>query len=304
MHVVEIFAGCGGLSAGFRAAGCAHRLLVEWNERCCDTLRRNGFQPVRCEDARTVDFRTLGHVDMLIGSPPCQPFSIGGHMRGEEDERNGWDVALRATRELRPKAICFENVSTMLSERFRSYVSFLTEEFSRLGYATTFHNVDCADYGVPQRRKRCFCIAFREDVCSEAFKFPEPQARVTVRQALANMPELGTNRHELHAVTPRKYKGHTGSVLDKPSKTIVTAKNGCGGGSNTITLDDGTFRRYTVREAARIMTFDDAYQFDPTWSRAFTELGNAVPPRVARLIAEAMCAAIAASSARPSTDHA
>lgn len=287
MKIVDIFAGCGGFSSGFRSAGFGHSRLVEWESRCCETLERNSFENIVCDDIKNVDFRNLrGKVDILIGSPPCQPFSIGGRLQGAEDERNGWDEAVRATSEIRPKAICFENVSSMLTEKFRPYVQKLERKFKRLGYSITFYNINCADYGVPQFRKRCFCIAFHKDLGNVTFTFPNPQPHITVRGALTEMPNIGSNRHDLHRTIPRQYKGHTGSVLDKPSKTIVCAKNGCGGGMNCITLDDGTFRRYTIREAARIMTFPDTYQFHPTWSRAFSEIGNAVPPNVALQIAE------------------
>ena len=291
MFVVELCAGVGGMAVGFKKAGFKHKLLVEVDEDCCDVLKQNGFDNVLCADIRHVSFRSLrDKIHVLCGGVPCQPFSICGDKYGEHDERNLWDDAVRATLEIRPKCICFENVSHFLSKKFHPYVTHLTRRFSRAGYHVEWYVFDCADFGIPQHRKRCLCIGFRKDL-ELNFTFPKPSAElVTVREALQSLgPPNGRNRHEERThVQPKQYTGHSGSVLDKPSKTLTTAPRGLGGGQNCFVDTKGRYRHYTIREAARLMTFSDRYQFSKVWSRAMSQIGNSVPPAFAYQIAKAI----------------
>ena len=97
------------------------------------------------------------------------------------------------------------------------------------------------------------------------------------------MQELGLpadSREDRHREqgSAREYEGHLASVMDKPSKTLRAGCNGPGGGSNTVLLHDGTVRYFTIREMARLQSFPDSYLFDPVWSHAVKEIGNACPP--------------------------
>lgn len=121
---------------------------------------------------------------------------------------------------------------------------------------------------------------------------------VTVRDALRGLPDpAGAKRthHSNHAFYPgaRSYPGHTGSVLDQPAKTLKAGDHGVPGGENMIVLDDGTVRYLTVREAARVQTFPDSWQFRGTWIQAMRQLGNAVPVKLAHALSESALRAIA-----------
>ncbi len=116
---VELFAGAGGLALGTAEAGLSHKVVIEWDDNACRTLRRNhenGVKHVRDwkivqGDVRAYDFRQhRGDVSFVSGGPPCQPFSIGGKHRGKDDSRNMFTQAVRAVREIRPLAFMFENV--------------------------------------------------------------------------------------------------------------------------------------------------------------------------------------------------
>ena len=290
MNVVELFAGAGGMAVGFRKAGYKHKVLVEVDKDCCKTLEQNGFTNVLCADVREVSFQSLRHkVDVLCGGPPCQPFSIGGDKFGQDDERNMWGECVRVAREMQPKCICFENVSHLCSKKFRPYLLNLTRRFARAGYKVEWYTFDTADYGVPQHRRRCMCIGVRNDL-DVHFTFPKAHTKqVMVREAMASLgPPNGKNRHDLRDVQPRQYTGHSGSDLDKPSKTLTTAPRGLGGGQNTFTDTRGRYRHYTIREAARIMTYPDSHKFSETWSKAMTQIGNSVPPLMAKQVALAI----------------
>jgi DNA (cytosine-5)-methyltransferase 1 len=82
----------------------------------------------------------------------------------------------------------------------------------------------------------------------------------------------------------RAYTGHSGSVLDEPSKTIKAGAHGVPGGENMLVLDDGSLRYYTVRESARIQTFPDGYKFHGSWTESMRQIGNAVPIKLAHAI--------------------
>jgi len=83
----------------------------------------------------------------------------------------------------------------------------------------------------------------------------------------------------------RVYPGHTGSPLDEPAKTLKAGDHGVPGGENMLRRPDGTVRYFTVREAARLQTFPDAYHFQGAWTEAMRQLGNAVPVALARAVA-------------------
>jgi DNA (cytosine-5)-methyltransferase 1 len=111
----------------------------------------------------------------------------------------------------------------------------------------------------------------------------------TVRDALSGLPDprrdvdFAFANHEFRGGA-RPYAGHSGSVLDEPSKTIKAGAHGVPGGENMLVLDDGTLRYYTVRESARIQTFPDDYRFHGSWTESMRQIGNAVPVKLANII--------------------
>lgn len=105
----------------------------------------------------------------------------------------------------------------------------------------------------------------------------------TVRDAICDLPDPRdinkSNSFYNHEYRPgaKVYAGHTGSALDEPSKTIKAGAHGVPGGENTVCLDNGEVRYYTVRESARIQTFPDEYRFNASWTESMRQIGNAVP---------------------------
>ena len=125
----------------------------------------------------------------------------------------------------------------------------------------------------------------------------------TVRDALSDIPEPllggtpGWLNHERRA-DARSYPGHTGSVLDEPSKALKAGVHGVPGGENMFVSDDGAMRYYTTREAARIQGFPDLYAFEGSWTETMRQIGNAVPVELARLVASSVAQALANADAR------
>jgi DNA (cytosine-5)-methyltransferase 1 len=208
MRSVELFAGAGGLAIGMSNAGFHHAAVIEWDHDACETFRENQRHRLRAvekwplfeSDVKAFDYGNLNEVIVVSGGPPCQPFSLGGKHRGSMDERDMFPEAVRAVRELRPKAFIFENVKGLLRETFADYFEYVllqlthpsfarrkgeswrehcvrlekhhTSQRNRFEYNVVFRLLNAADYGVPQRRERVFFVGFRSDLGVQ-WSFPE-----------------------------------------------------------------------------------------------------------------------------------
>lgn len=124
----------------------------------------------------------------------------------------------------------------------------------------------------------------------------------TVRDALSGLEDPRgytinniPDNHEYRSGA-RTYPGHSGSVLDWPSKALKAGVHGVPGGENMMVLDDGTPRYYTVREAARIQTFPDTFTFASSWTESMRQLGNAVPVKLANVIGRSLMEKIKVSN--------
>lgn len=117
----------------------------------------------------------------------------------------------------------------------------------------------------------------------------------TTRDALLGLgkPSLHSENNHVPQAGARSYKGHTGSLLDQPAKTLKAGAHGVPGGENMILLDDGAVRYFTVRESARIQTFPDNYVFGSSWGENMRQLGNAVPVKLAEIVLKSVKESIA-----------
>jgi DNA (cytosine-5)-methyltransferase 1 len=137
-----------------------------------------------------------------------------------------------------------------------------------------------------------------ERLANDFALLPPPGQRCrTVRDALTGLPD---SRDKQHAIPnhefrdgARPYPGHTGSLLDEPSKALKAGDHGVPGGENMIALSDGTCRYYTVRESARVQTFPDDYIFSGSWTEAMRQIGNAVPVTLSIAVGDSVIKQIA-----------
>lgn len=178
MRSVELFTGCGGLGLGLARTGYQHELMVEWNIDAVETVlhnRRKGIEhvahwPIEREDVGKIDWHRFSGVDLVAGGPPCQPFSIGGKHRGDDDHRDMWPQAIRAVRETRARAFIFENVRGLARQKFAPYlqsiVDGLTKPATNLGYVTKVLKLNAADFGAAQKRHRVVIAGVRNDLIS------------------------------------------------------------------------------------------------------------------------------------------
>lgn len=142
LRCVELFAGAGGLAIAGSNAGFEHDAVLEYDHDACETIRTNqrrGYELVRHwplieSDVHDQDFQTWnGRVDLVSGGPPCQPFSIGGKHGAMGDRRNLFPEAVRAVREIQPRAFAFENVKGLLRESFAKYFGYIVLQLSYPG---------------------------------------------------------------------------------------------------------------------------------------------------------------------------
>ena len=196
MRSVELFSGCGGLALGLSRAGFQHRLMIEWDEDAVATVLHNQRRklrhirdwPLEQVDVRSVSWRRFAGIDLVAGGPPCQPFSIGGKHRGHEDARDMWPEAIRAVREVMPRAFLFENVRGLARPAFEYYLRWIlahlrhpemppkagedhadhTRRLEACGLPAAYDvlvlKVNAADYGAPQKRHRVIVAGVRTDL--------------------------------------------------------------------------------------------------------------------------------------------
>ena len=310
---VDLFAGAGGLSLGFRWAGFNTLGAVEINKEAVKTYAYN-FPEVKIFKGDIRDeilkerlciyvkekLKEIGRkeLDVLIGGPPCQGFSLAGFRLVEDPRNNLYREYLDIARRLRPKVLVMENV-----EGLRSFLSGyverkIIEDMKNLGYKVSVATLNSAWYGVPQLRKRVIFIANRLEI--ENF-YPAPlfteKNYKTVKDAiedLLNKPEDKEinhifTRHKPEMVEKLKKLPQGESLYPnykdawkRPywDKVAPTVKENHGG----VHIHPLLPRAMTPRELARIQTFPDSFIFKGSKKHQLIQIGNAVPPLMAKAI--------------------
>lgn len=205
MKVIDLFAGCGGLSTGFEMAGFEVPLAIEIDAWASETYKINHPNTfVMTEDiTKVTDLdalldSNLFEVDGIIGGPPCQGFSLSGN-RDPKDPRNSLFMEfVRFVKHYNPKFFLMENVTGILSMKTndkRWVKDVIKEEFENAGYNLDVYTLNAAEFGVPQARMRIFFIGFRKDIpydksLIEPKGFVFGSEQVTIEDAIMDLPQI------------------------------------------------------------------------------------------------------------------
>jgi DNA (cytosine-5)-methyltransferase 1 len=290
--VVDLFAGCGGLSLGFEAAG--YRTVgYEMNTDAFKTYNRN--LKGNCLNEKLTFITKFPKAEILIGGPPCQPFSVIGNQLGLNDNRNGFPICIEAVKKIKPKIFLFENVRGLMFKN-KWYLESLVEEFRSLKYNVEVQILNAKNFDVPQNRERVIIIGYKNG----KFKFPAPVTRLITsgealgRMALSiptNIKLLSQSMHQYIARYEKASKCVTNRDLhlDRPARTL-TCRNlaGSTGDMHRIKMPSGEKRRLTIKEAARLQSFPDFFKFDGNETSVYNQIGNAVPPMLAYHLAQSI----------------
>lgn len=397
VNTIDLFAGCGGLMDGFEQSGKYRTLAcVEWELAPCQNLKKRlhdkwGYDNsdemvLRFDIQRTTELfegwndeeygKSDGldqlvnngrQVDLIIGGPPCQAYSIAGRIRDENGMRDDYrnylfESYINVVKRYKPKAFVFENVPGILSAQPGgvSIIDVIQKSFDEAGYVVLPNLkkalLDFSEFGIPQKRDRIIILGLSKEVYGEEASqllnrfyielLPKYKCKKkkTVRDAIGDLPALyplmfetkiegrktshtypspyvdnhiprwhsardigifrklekdiedGHNQYTSIEALKRLYEeetGHTSTVhkyyvlrWNEPSNLIPAHlyKDGL----RHIHPDSNQARTITVREAARLQTFPDDYVFVGSQMNQYKMIGNAVPPAMSKIIADAV----------------
>lgn len=204
MNVIDLFAGCGGLSLGFEMAGFNIPLAIEKDEWAAETYKNNhkNTKVVVGDITQITDFESLlptsMEIDGIIGGPPCQGFSLSGN-RDKNDPRNSLFMEfVRFVNHYKPKFFVMENVTGILSMKTKEnklVKDLILDEYKKSGYNVKICRLNAAEYGVPQARVRVTFIGIRNDIKFDENKIaPAPflfgDKQITIEQAIMDLPKI------------------------------------------------------------------------------------------------------------------
>lgn len=214
-RVLDLFSGCGGLSYGFLKRGFE---IVAGIDNWPDSLKtfeqnHEGAKGV-CLDLGNFENTEIenvvnGKIDIVIGGPPCQGFSISGK-RNPDDPRNKLYMGfVKVVKQLKPKVFLLENVPNLVSMAGGMIKDSIINDFSNLGYDVKYKILLASNYGVPQNRRR---VVFVGMLGKNHFEFPEseyiePDQKITSSQALSDLPEHSVEDGTINKIIPNnKYQ--------------------------------------------------------------------------------------------------
>lgn len=316
--MIDLFCGAGGMSKGFEMAGFKTVFAVEFNPTYAKTYQKN-FPDVNLfvGDIKEFDNKQIesikeknGQIDIIIGGPPCQGFSIAGNIgrRFLDDDRNKLFLEyVRFVKIIKPRMFVLENVAALVTHNRGKTIKEIKDEFALLGYDVQYKILNSVNYDVPQERRRVFLVGTENGVY---FEFPKEKNNViTIKEAIGDLPPLESGQssdiswhfamsHSPQMLEKMKHVKDGGDRRDIPEK--LRPKSGdvrkyirynsqkpsvCVTGDMRKIFHYEQNRALTCRELARLQTFPDDFEFFGNSIEVQQQIGNAVPCKLAFFVA-------------------
>ncbi|WP_241003793.1 DNA cytosine methyltransferase [Lactococcus taiwanensis] len=316
MNYVDLFSGAGGLSLGFEKAGFKNIFAVEHDKQISKTYKKNFpdnnllvTDIKKITESEINDLVGNNKVDVVVGGPPCQGFSLAGKNGRTfvDDERNYlFKEFIRFVSVIKPKMFVMENVARMASHNKGETIKEIKSSFEELGYIVQHKVLQAADYGIPQKRQRVFVVGSK----LEGFEYPEVfEKQISVKEAIGDLPRLASGQKS--SIPNHNAMNHSEQMLKKMSyikdggdrKDIPENLRPVTGDirkyirynsklpSVTVTGDMRKIFHYeqnralTCRELARLQSFPDDFIFEGNSISVQQQIGNAVPPKLGFVVA-------------------
>lgn len=322
---LSLFSGGGGLDLGLAAAGFKIACSTDIDFYSCKTLAINTGKKPFYKHGKVVQSDitllttdqllneaklTKTDIDIIVGGPPCQAFSVFGRRQGVQDPRGRllWEY-IRLIKDIQPTAFLFENVAGLKTIHNGRLYQDLLEALSIGGlYVLSAHNYQIADYGIPQYRDRIFFIGWKEGrrippmtpshganglfpsnldhhitagMALSGLPSPSPQCDVTNHIGRVHSDRI-IKRYSALRFGERDHRTRINKLHpDRPSFTIIVGSDAGGGKGHIHPFSP---RELTPRESARMQTFPDWWGFYGTGRHVIRQIGNAVPPLFAALL--------------------
>jgi DNA (cytosine-5)-methyltransferase 1 len=318
LKMIDLFAGIGGIRIAFENNGVKCVASSEIDNNACKTYEMNfGEKPLG--DITKIGSNQLPDFDIITAGFPCQPFSLAGLRKGFEDTRGTlfFEVA-RLIKERKPNAFLLENVEGIVNHNGGKTLEVIEGVLKELGYNFDWKVMNASDFGVPQNRKRWYCVGFKKELnikfenqdinAKYIYKFPQKkdlnykvkdiiEKNVDKEYDVSDICKANINKYyEAFANSKRNKEGEVILANEiRPSRCnfradgispCLTAKMGTGG--NNVPVYVKEMRKLTEKECLRLMGFPKWYKIDKNKSYSYKQIGNSVVVSVVDELAKEM----------------
>ncbi|MDR1582352.1 MAG: DNA (cytosine-5-)-methyltransferase [Prevotellaceae bacterium] len=303
---MALFCGCGGADLGLLGGFTYNKKYYEKlpfeviyatdiDEKAVATYKKNfSSSVIICDDIKKIESESIPASDILVGGFPCQSFSTVNPTKDPFDDRAQLYKEMTRVAEARqPKIIIVENVKGFKTLHGGSIFNTVVSEFENKGYKVISSLINASDYDVPQKRERVIIVAVRKDIhdIKGDFEFPQKTTENNKIPLSVAVPKVDIEDEKYYfserAVLGLKkaknnMKRGLAQNLDEPCLTVTShlAKTSLNSRDPVLLVDPAKelYRRFTPREAARIQSFPDTFEFADSEFDTYKQIGNAIPP--------------------------
>ena len=303
LKIASFFSGCGGsdlgITGGFDFLNKSYKRLpfeityaIDNDKYAVETYNKNFEHPAVLDNIKDVDKESIPDFDILIGGFPCQSFSTVNPTKDTNDERaNLYKELVEIVNLKTPKFFVLENVKGLTTLQKGEILKKVKKDFKNAGYKVKHKVLLAANFGIPQKRERVFIIGIRNDINTE-YSYPKEIHSENNWVPLNSVIDSLIPSDEKFYFSERAVQGMKNAKknmkrglyqdLNKPCLTITShlAKTSLNSRDPVLLVNPKKelYRRFTPREAARIQSFPDNFEFPVSDTQAYRQIGNAIPP--------------------------